>query len=238
MEIDFNFIQLRYVHERFLFRLSKSKYSKAFILKGALLFSAFNLSTLRPTKDIDFLGRHITNDPAEIKDMFKEICSISYDDAVNFDVDNIEVTKITEAKTYPGARIKMPAQIGKARIVIWLDIGFGDKIIPGPVKIDFPTLLDFEAPKIHVYSIESAIAEKFEACVKLNFETSRLKDFYDIHEFAVNHKFKLKILSRALHETFLLRGTDISQCSVIFDKRFKDDAQKEIQWRAFLRRTS
>jgi predicted nucleotidyltransferase component of viral defense system len=114
MEIDFNFIQLRYVHERFLFRLSKSKYSKAFILKGALLFSAFNLSTLRPTKDIDFLGRHITNNPAEIKDMFKEICSISYDDAVNFDVDNIEVTTITEAKTYPGARIKIPAQIGKA----------------------------------------------------------------------------------------------------------------------------
>jgi len=45
----------QYVQERFLLRLSKSIYSQNFILKGALLFIAHDISRYRPTKDIDFL---------------------------------------------------------------------------------------------------------------------------------------------------------------------------------------
>lgn len=169
---DFNSVQLGYIQERFLYRLSKSDYNNAFILKGALLFVAFNISTLRPTKDIDFLGSSVTNDLNELKEIIKEICSIEYNDAISFDANSIEVSQITGQNEYPGVRVKITASLGSLRNTLWLDFGFGDKLVAGPIEINFPTILDFDAPKIKVYSLESAIAEKFQACVKLNFETS------------------------------------------------------------------
>ncbi len=235
---DFNSIQLSYVQERFLYRLSQSAYKNAFILKGAMLFVAFNISTLRPTKDIDFLGTEISNNLDDLKKIIKEICSIEYNDAVNFDKDTIEVTAITEDKKYPGARVKLTAKLGTARVTLWLDFGFGDKIVAGPVEINYPTLLDYNAPQIKVYSLESAIAEKFQACVKLNFETSRMKDFYDINELASQNNFNLTTLCEAIQETFSVRDTDINKRRIIFADDFKNDKDKEIQWKAFLRRTS
>lgn len=235
---EFNSIQLRYVQERFLYRLSKSIYKDAFILKGALLFIAFDIPTLRPTKDIDFLGSAVSNNLDDLKKIIQEICSIEYNDAVDFETDSVEVTAITEEKEYPGARVKIIAKLGTARVTLWLDFGFGDKIIAGPIEIDYPIMLDFEAPKIKVYSLESAIAEKFQACVKLNFNTSRMKDFYDINELASNNSFNLTTLNQAIKETFSTRETDIDSRGVIFADYFKSDEKKEIQWQAFLRRTS
>ncbi len=51
---DFQGVFRLYSQERFLYRLSKSVYTNKFILKGALLFLAFDISKYRPTKDIDF----------------------------------------------------------------------------------------------------------------------------------------------------------------------------------------
>jgi len=235
---EFNSVQLRYVQERFLYRLSQTTYKDAFILKGALLFVAFDIPTLRPTKDIDFLGSEVSNNLDDLKKIIQDICSIEYNDAVDFETDSVEVIAITEEKEYPGARVKIIAKLGTARVTIWLDFGFGDKIIAGPIEIDYPIMLDFDAPKIKVYSLESAIAEKFQACVKLNFDTSRMKDFYDINELASNNYFNLKTLAEAIKETFSKRETDINGRSVIFADDFKSDEKKEIQWQAFLRRTS
>lgn len=58
---EFQSVLRQYIQERFLFRLSKSKYSNNLILKGALLFIAHNMSRNRPTKDIDFLGTSVPN---------------------------------------------------------------------------------------------------------------------------------------------------------------------------------
>lgn len=64
---DFDALLLQYVQERFLYRLSISPYRRHLILKGALLFLAYEMSLLRPTKDIDFLGSSIQNGLDEIR---------------------------------------------------------------------------------------------------------------------------------------------------------------------------
>jgi hypothetical protein len=46
-----------YAMERFLYRLSKSRYAETFILKGALLLTAWRAPLSRATMDIDLLGR-------------------------------------------------------------------------------------------------------------------------------------------------------------------------------------
>ena len=77
---------------------------------------------------------------------------------------------------------------------IQIDIGFSGIIVPAPVETDFPVILDFPPPRIKAYSFESAIAEKFEAIVKMDYQTSRMKDFYDIYFIASNISFESKIL--------------------------------------------
>jgi predicted nucleotidyltransferase component of viral defense system len=117
-----------------------------------------------------------------------------------------------------------------------LDIGFGDTITAGPVEIEFPTLLDFPAPKLKVYSIETAIAEKFEAIVSLQLSTSRMKDFYDILFFAENYNFKKETLIQAITTTFNHRSTDLVLSKTIFEDQFKNNERFQALWEAFLDR--
>ena len=57
-------------------------------------------------------------------------------------------------------------------------------IYPDAVKMDFPVILDMEAPRVNAYSLESSIAEKLEAIVYNGYLNSRYKDFYDIYILA------------------------------------------------------
>jgi predicted nucleotidyltransferase component of viral defense system len=234
---DYNSVLLQYFQERFLFRLSKSPYRSQFILKGALLFIVYLMPRVRPTKDIDFLGQAIGNDPEEIRGALKKMADIRVDDGVTFRSDLISVERIKEETDYEGVRAKVEAELGGAKNVLQLDIGFGDRIIGGPVEIDFPVLLDLPAPRIRVYSKESAIAEKFEAIVRLSFLTSRMKDFYDILYLASNESFSFETLHEAITATFDRRKTSLADRSVIFGDEFKRARDKQEQWQAFLTRS-
>ena len=61
-----------YGMERFLYRFSQSKYADKFILKGALLFTAWNIPERRTTLDIDFLAR-FDNEVTAIETVIKDV---------------------------------------------------------------------------------------------------------------------------------------------------------------------
>jgi len=233
---DFQSVIRQYVQERFLYRLSKSIYSNNLILKGALLFIAYEISRNRPTRDIDFLGLKIPNEIDDIVEVIKEILAIKIEDGLRFDSDSVEAEYITEDVDYKGIRIKFYVFLENSRERMQLDIGFGDKITAGPVEIEFPTLLDFPAPKLKVYSIETTIAEKFEAIVSLQLITSRMKDFYDILFFAEHYNFKKEILTQAITTTFKNRSTDLGLSKIVFEDKFKSDQNFQKLWVAFIER--
>jgi predicted nucleotidyltransferase component of viral defense system len=231
---DYNALLNQFFQERFLYKLSLSPYQNNFILKGALLLMTYDIEKTRPTKDIDFLEKSIKNDVESLKDIIQEICSIKTDDGIEFIKEKISAERIKEEAEYGGVRIHIPYQMHTIKGVIQIDVGFGDKIIKCPTKIEFPTLLDMPAPLINVYSLETAIAEKFEAIVKLNFQTSRMKDFFDIAHISTNSKFDSSILMEALIITFKTRGTNLEDRKTIFSEEYKTDNKKESQWKAFL----
>ena len=233
---DYQSIFKQYVHERLLYRISLSSYANSFVLKGALLFLAFDISRLRPTKDIDLMGKDTPNDLESIKNIFSEIAQIDCEDGLTFDAENISAERIIEDDNYKGIRIRFTVRLGKATDGVQIDIGFGDVIHKGPIKIEYPTLLDFTAPSILAYSIESAIAEKFEAIVSLGMATSRMKDFYDILFFAQKNKFDSVDLLEAIKLTFNNRNTAVDLRNLVFADNFKKDLQKQIQWQAFLKK--
>lgn len=234
---DFDALLLQYMQERFLYRLSISPYRRHLILKGALLFLAYEMSLLRPTRDIDFLGFSTSNELNEIRDLVVAISGIELDDGVRFNHESIIVERIKEGADYQGVRVKLEVELTAATKMLQLDIGFGDTVVPGPVEMDFPTLLnDQPSPNLLVYSRESAIAEKFEALVSLNVLTSRMKDIYDILFLAERETFYLLTLREAIMATFARRATLLGDRHVLFSSDFSTNKDKETQWKAFLQR--
>lgn len=235
---DFDSLLLQYFQERFLYRLSISAFRKNFILKGALLFLAYKMPFLRTTKDIDFLLRSITNDKEEIESIIKQIAGIDAMDGVSFAVESISAESIIENADYGGIRVKIEAMLDNARKVLQLDIGFGDIVVAGPIEMDFPILLEEQpAPHLQVYSKESAVAEKFEALVKLTILSSRMKDIYDIIFLAARESFNLKTMHKAIFETFRSRATALKDRKSVFAEEFKHSKEKQTQWSAFLKRS-
>lgn len=130
--------------------------------------------------DIDLLAQRISNDAETMKKVFHDIFSIECDDALIFDLDSLDVINITEFKDYHGVNVSIMGYLDRTRVPVSVDIGFGDVVYPGRMRMNFPVLLNMEAPEVYAYSIYSVIAEKFEAFVSLGLANGRYKDFHDI----------------------------------------------------------
>ena len=231
---DYNAILRHYFQERFLYRISISPYKSSLVLKGAFLLMTKDISKFRPTKDIDFLGISLSSKIEECTEIVKKIASINIEDGVEFIAANITSKRIKEDSDIEGVRVHIPYKMDTIKGYFSIDIGFGDTITNGPYEIDFPVLLNSPAPKILVYSLESAVAEKFEAIVKLNFVTSRMKDFYDLIFIAKINSFNRNMLMDAINKTFENRETSLEDRNIIFDENFKNNIQKQTQWQSFL----
>jgi len=235
--LDFNFLFLRYIQERFLSRLAASNYINKFVLKRGLLLLAYNIEKARPTKDIDFLGVDVSSNQEEIKRLIKEIATADLGDVVTFLTDSIKSQSITEDAGYEGIRLKITARVGTARNTIQIDLGFGDIISPRPVHMDYPTLLDGKTFDILVYSKETIVAEKFEAIVKLGTINSRMKDFYDISFLASQFAFEATALQSAVKNTFDRRLTSLTSAKERLQAEFENEDEFQHQWATFKNRT-
>jgi hypothetical protein len=155
---DFTYVLTRYALERLLVRLASSRHKNAFVLKGAMLFRVWSPKVHRPTKDLDLLGSG-EPDPARAAGIFAEIASVEVDDdGIVFDPKSVKASRIREDADYEGVRVKVSARIGSARLELQVDIGFGDAVTPGPIEVDFPTLLPMTAPKLRAYPKETVVA--------------------------------------------------------------------------------
>jgi len=223
--------------ERFLYRLGRSSYSNQFVLKGALMFGVWQGPFSRPTRDVDLLG-HVEHTVERVTTVMRAICqqSVPEDDGLRFDADSVTGERIVEAASYEGVRVKLVAYLEAARVLVQIDVGFGDPLVPGPSPIRLPTILEFPPPELQGYSRESAIAEKLQAMVYLGVVNSRMKDFYDIWALATRFEFDGAILAQAIRETFRARQTTLSQTPAAFSDTFANDREKQAQWTAFVRR--
>lgn len=179
---------LRFFQERFLYRLSLSTYKDHFCLKGAAFLYALEGEKSRVTKDIDFLGINIRASHSFLKTAILDICKIPYEkDGVTFDFDSLVIEDIIKDGNYQGIRIGITAHLDRTKQRLQIDIGFGDSVVPAPQKMTYPVILEMDAPELNTYSIESTIAEKFEAMIDLSEINTRMKDFYDIYNLISNH---------------------------------------------------
>ncbi len=229
---------IRYLQERLLYRVSMSYYANNFCLKGGVLLYFYGREQTRPTLDIDFLGTNIPNEVKSIISAFREICSLNYpQDAVLFDQDSIVAEEIASQADYPGIRLFVNASLDTIRQRIQVDIGFGDVVIPAAVQLNYPTLLpESGIPVIQAYSLETVVAEKFEAMIDLSTANSRMKDFYDVYQILTTQQLNPAHLSEAIRRTFQNRNTTYTHNHALFAHAFSTDPNRIRQWNTFLKK--
>lgn len=210
MERPFAEILQYYAMERFLYRLSKTKYADKFILKGGLLFYVWNLPLRRPTRDIDFRG-YVSSKGKDLLKIIKEVIAESVpEDGIVFDSQSISVEETQIDADYQGIRVKVTAQLERSRIPVQIDIGFSDELSSKAEAIEYPNILpDLKAVQMKGYPKEAVVAEKFHAMVRHAELNSRMKDYYDLWLLAETFEFKGASLQKAIETTFKKRDTEL-----------------------------
>ena len=201
-ELDFQRVLDRYTGERFLYRLSASDEVDRFVLKGAALFRIWFAEEQRPTRDLDFLSTGPENQAA-IRAALEAICRVPCpEDGVIFDPAAIRLADIRGVEPPGAQRARIRGSLGRIRLHLQVDIGFGDLITPGREERHYPTLLDLPAFRLWAYPRETMVAEKFEAMVSLGETNSREKDLWDIACLARRFAFDGETLRSAIERTF------------------------------------
>ncbi|MDP2450650.1 MAG: nucleotidyl transferase AbiEii/AbiGii toxin family protein [Polaromonas sp.] len=232
---DFNGVLVRYALERLLYRLSQSAHADRFLLKGAMLFTLWYDMPHRPTRDVDLLGFGASDLPS-IEQTFRDIVSVVVEDGIRFDPDSVTAEEIRKEAGYAGARVLISAELAGARVKTQVDVGFGDAVTPGPVKADYPVLLeDFPAPSLQTYPVYTVIAEKLHAITLLGMTNSRLKDYLDLSVLLEREALDADILATAIAATFSRRATLVpAELPLGLSDEFALDTSRQALWRAFL----
>lgn len=199
---DVQLLLTQFVLERLLHRLAASAHAHLFLLKGAMLFAAWTNMPHRATRDLDLLG-HGSPEVNRLVGIFRDVVAAAVEpDGVSFDPTSIQAARIREDQLYQGVRVTMTATLATARVGVQVDIGFGDAVHPGPVELEYPSLLGLPTTRLRAYPRETVVAEKFQAMVSLGELNSRMKDFYDVFTLARRFEFDANSLAGAVRATF------------------------------------
>lgn len=224
-----------FMQEEFLRKLSKSDYGDFLILKGGLFIYTLTNFESRATIDVDFLLRGYSNTIDNVKDLISKIIDTSTgNDFISMTAQGFE--EISPQRKYHGISTQIIGQIKNVRVPFNVDIGVGDVIVPQAEQRTINTQLpDFEAPVIKTYSLESTIAEKFDAILQRFELTSRMKDFYDIYYLSRTFDFEGAKLQAAIYETLQQRGTPYDRDSFKRIIALAEDVDMQKRWRYFLK---
>ena len=222
-----------FAQEEFLRKLSLSKYVENLILKGGMFIYTLTEFDSRPTRDIDFLIENLHGSLENIERVMKDICAISTgNDFITLEV--LGTSAISVDKKYPGVKTSFMGRIGKVRIPFSIDVGVDDVIVPKPVRRSLVTRLpDFDSPDVYTYSLESTIAEKFDAILQRMAGTSRMKDFYDIYYLSGIFDFEGTVLREAVDSTLKHRSRELRADTFAEISEFRNNTALNTQWKAF-----
>ncbi len=195
----------KYMMERFLERVSKSRYNSSFILKGGMLVSAFVGIEARATMDIDTTIKGVSVTATEMERMITEISNIDLEDNLKFRIK--KVSEIMDEAEYSGIRFSMDAVLDGAVIPLKIDISTGDVITPREISYSYKLMFEDRTIPIMTYPVETVLAEKLETVISRSITNTRMRDFYDINLLLQSQRIDDDTLGLALERTAKKRGS-------------------------------
>jgi len=196
-----------FMMERFLERVSLSKYRNNFILKGGMLVASIVGVDMRATMDIDTTVKALPLNENDAERIISEICSIPLEDGVTFSVTS--VTNIMTDFEYPGIRMMLEATLDRMRQSIKLDISTDDVITPSAVEYEYKLMFEDRTISLLTYNTETLLAEKVQTIFARGIANTRMRDFYDVYGIVKMNAEKIDkdVLISAFHATCKKRET-------------------------------
>lgn len=234
--VDFNSVMRFYMYDRFVERLSKSKYKDNFILKGGFYLSKLFGIDNRSTMDIDTAIRKAEFTEENLIKMINEIISIDVGDNVKFKIEKTE--SIRDEDEYGGLRITINFMLENIKDKFHIDLATGDPIYPRPDNYRYESLIGDEIYKVWSYNLETVLAEKIETILSKLETSSRMKDYYDIY---LIYKLKFDKIDKekfrgAVEKTFNTRKFDadlIANLNIVKESKVLKD-----KWISYSRKNS
>ena len=204
---DAQLLMRNYMMERFLERVSLSRFKENFVLKGGMLVAAMVGLDARSTMDIDATIQGTAVDVDQVNDMISEIVSIPVNDGVSFSIKS--VSEIMDEAEYPGVRVSIETMFDVVRTPFKIDISTGDVITPREVHCHFHLMFEERTIELLAYSLETVLSEKLETAISRASTNTRMRDFYDLHTLyqLYSETLTAQILSDALYATARRRET-------------------------------
>ena len=228
-----------YMMERFLERVSVSKYKDNFVIKGGMLITAMVGVSLRSTMDIDTSIKNHTLSEQEARSMIDEIRQINIEDGVTFEIK--EASSIMDEMEYTGIRFSMNAVMGNLITPMKIDISTGDVITPHAMEYRYKLLLENRFINLWSYNLETILAEKMQTVLARGLLNTRMRDFYDIRVLLglYDKEINAATLSEAFSATCRKRGTEdlIRTGKPVLDK-IKNDVHLQELWKSYQKKYS
>ena len=221
--------------ERFLERLSKSKYKFNFVIKGGLLISSMIGIDNRTTMDMDTTIQGVPLQEEVIRNIVSEIINVKVDDGIDFEITNI--SHIREEDEYENFRVHLIANFEKIKNDMKIDITTGDAITPKEIEYLYPCLFQEESLRILAYPFETILAEKYESVIKRNIATTRMRDFYDLYNIYNLKKEEIDfgILKQAIFSTANRRESlELMKQAMEIIEDIREDAYLQELWKIYL----
>lgn len=195
-----------YMLERFLERVSLSRYHDNYIIKGGFLIASMVGLDARATMDMDATIKGYPVNEEAIRKMVEDIIAVPVEDAIHFCLKSVR--EIREGDEYTGYRVALTADYEKMAVPLKLDITTGDKITPREIEYSYKLMMEDHSIRVLAYNLSTILAEKLETVVSRGDQNTRPRDYYDIYILSKLQAENIDIdsLKAALSATTAKRG--------------------------------
>jgi hypothetical protein len=196
-----------YMLERFLERVSLSRYHDNYIIKGGFLIASMVGLDSRATMDMDATIKGYPVNEEAIRKMVADIIAVPVEDAIHFCLKSVR--EIREGDEYTGYRVALTANYEKMAVPLKLDITTGDKITPREIEYSYKLMMEDRSIRVLAYNLSTILAGKLETVVSRGDQNTRPRDYYDIYILSKLQAENIDIdsLKAALSATTAKRGS-------------------------------
>lgn len=196
-----------YMLERFLERVSLSRYHDNYIIKGGFLIASMVGLDSRATMDMDATIKGYPVNEEAIRKMVADIIAVPVEDAIHFCLKSVR--EIREGDEYTGYRVALTADYEKMAVPLKLDITTGDKITPREIEYSYKLMMEDRSIRVLAYNLSTILAEKLETVVSRGNQNTRPRDYYDIYILSKLQAKNIDVdsLKAALSATTAKRGS-------------------------------
>jgi len=139
-----------------------------------------------------------------------------------------------EGHDYAGVRVSMNAHLQTAVIKLKVDVNVGDPVLPEPIEIEMPSVLDGQPPiKVIGYPLPMVFAEKLVTAVARGVASTRWRDFADVVLLSSSNSVDGNEMAEALDAVATYRQVTLQPLREVLDG-YATLAQE--RWRRWLER--